>query len=197
MRMSPFLALMVMVCLPYTNVLIAQETIAPPKAEVIQNEPTPTKEPAKTDEVELTAVEKQLVDECNAFRARQGLHPLRPAKWLMERARAHCSWMASNHSMTHSSGIQENIAMGQSDALSVTRTWVNSSGHNANMRTGNTHIGVAGYVSPSGTVYWCQQFASGETRVTTQTTTTQTTQTFSSGNQRRGLFGGGGLFRRR
>ena len=113
--------------------------------------------PATADDASLAPHEAAMVAQCNEFRAQQGLRPLVPARWLMERARSHTRWMLG-HGMIHSSGVQENIAMGQPGVASVTQTWINSAGHNANMRTGATHIGVAGYLSPNGTPFWCQQF---------------------------------------
>jgi len=117
-------------------------------------------EAAPKPDLELDRFEQQMVEQCNAFRQRCGLRPLRPVKWLMDRARGHCKWMATANSMTHASGVQENIAAGQPDPVSVTNTWINSGGHNANMRTGADCIGVAAYRASNGTIYWCQQFAS-------------------------------------
>lgn len=108
---------------------------------------------------ELARHEQLMVEQCNAFRARSGLPALKPAPWLMSRARQHCRWMLSN-GMIHSSGVAENIAAGQPGVYSVTNTWINSAGHNANMRGGHTHIGVAGYTAPNGSTYWVQQFGS-------------------------------------
>ena len=106
---------------------------------------------------ELAHHEKLMIEKCNEFRARCGLPALKPAPWLMSRSRQHCRWMLSN-GMIHSAGVAENIAMGQPGVESVTNTWINSPGHNANMRGGHTHIGVAGYTAPSGATYWVQQF---------------------------------------
>ena len=106
---------------------------------------------------ELATHEKSMVEQCNEFRARSGLPALKPAPWLMSRARQHCRWMLSN-GMVHSAGVAENIATGQSSVNSVTNTWINSPGHNANMRGGHSHIGVAGYLAPNGATYWVQQF---------------------------------------
>ena len=106
---------------------------------------------------ELAKHEALMVEQCNAFRAKCGLPALKPAPWLMARARQHCRWMLSN-GMVHSAGVAENIAMGQPGVYSVTNTWINSSGHNANMRGGHSHIGVAGYQAPNGATYWVQQF---------------------------------------
>ena len=106
---------------------------------------------------EIASHEKLMIEQCNAFRARCGLSALMPAPWLMARSRQHCRWMLSN-GMVHSAGVAENIATGQVGVYSVTNTWIDSPGHNANMRGGHTHIGVAGYLAPNGATYWVQQF---------------------------------------
>ena len=108
--------------------------------------------------LDLTPTETAMVQQCNAFRVRNGLPALKPAAWLMSRARSHCRWMLS-HGMIHSAGIAENIATGQPSVNAVTNTWANSSGHRANMLASHGgYIGVAGYRTPSGTPYWVQQF---------------------------------------
>ena len=78
----------------------------------------------------------------------------------MTTARQHGNWMASYHQFSHSNiGVAENIAMGQSNTQEVLGTWMNSSGHRANILNGWNHrIGVSAYRSPSGTIFWCQQF---------------------------------------
>ena len=49
--------------------------------------------------------------------------------------------------------------MGQPSASEAVRSWMNSSGHRANMLgSGYTRIGVAVAYSSNGTPYWCQQF---------------------------------------
>jgi len=67
--------------------------------------------------------------------------------------------MAQNRNMSHGSGVTENIAMGQTSASEATASWMQSSGHRANMLGGgHTRIGVAMARSANGTAYWCQQF---------------------------------------
>jgi uncharacterized protein YkwD len=117
--------------------------------------------PTEIDGVEVTQTEREMILYLNAFRARYKLAPLVITKQIMERARNHAKWMAANHSMTHSAGIQENIAMGQTTAGAVTSVWDHSSGHHANMRTSNKECGVGFAVSKNGTRFWCQQFATG------------------------------------
>jgi uncharacterized protein YkwD len=108
----------------------------------------------------LQPVEEQIIAATNAQRAQYGLPPYAMDPWLMESARRHAAWMTNNRSMVHSNqGVAENIAMGQPDATSVLGTWMNSSGHRANiLNPGHNRIGVAAYQSPEGVIYWCQQF---------------------------------------
>ena len=110
----------------------------------------------------LHPVETYLIQKVNAERARYGLQPLQYDPNLQESARRHCAWMVRNYSMVHSSGpYAENIAMGQPTADNVMVTWMNSSGHRANILGNYRCIGVCGYTAPNGTVYWCQQFSYG------------------------------------
>jgi uncharacterized protein YkwD len=68
--------------------------------------------------------------------------------------------MASANSLQHTSAaVAENIAMGQSSASEAMNSWMNSSGHRANILGGGySTIGVAAYTSSSGQIFWCQQF---------------------------------------
>lgn len=107
-----------------------------------------------------TAVELRIVEKTNDERVRRGLAALEIDESLMNSARRHCSWMARSHNLRHTSAaVAENIAMGQQNASEAMRSWMNSSGHRANIlnrRWGR--IGVAAYVASDGTIYWCQQF---------------------------------------
>lgn len=100
-----------------------------------------------------------VVSQTNAQRARNGLPPLVVDSQLMQSARSHAQWMASNRNLSHGHGVAENIAMGQPSAGEAVRSWMNSSGHRANLLgSGYTRIGVAVAYSSNGTPYWCQQF---------------------------------------
>jgi len=105
-------------------------------------------------------VEEQILQATNAQRANYGLPPLEMDPWLMDSARRHAAWMTNSRNMVHSNqALAENIAMGQPNAPSVLQTWMNSSGHRANiLNPGHRRIGVAAYQAPEGTIYWCQQF---------------------------------------
>ena len=135
------------------------QTVNKPVTEPVK--PAPATPPATTAKFELLAVEQSIVDCTNAERARYGLPALAIDPNLMNNARRHGNWMASYRNMVHSNmGVAENIAMGQSSPQEVLRTWMNSSGHRANILNGwNRRIGVSAYRSPEGTIYWCQQFS--------------------------------------
>jgi uncharacterized protein YkwD len=101
-----------------------------------------------------------LIELTNAERTERGLPPLEVDPELMKSARKHCTWMVRSGSFRHTSAaVAENIAMGQRSASAAVRSWMNSSGHRANMLSRrHGKIGVAGYVNDDGTAYWCQQF---------------------------------------
>lgn len=107
----------------------------------------------------LQPSEAAVVAQTNAARARSGLPPLAVDPGLMTRARNHARWMAGNRNLAHGHGVAENIGMGQTSASEAVSSWMNSSGHRANMLDGgHSRIGVGVAYSSDGTPYWCQQF---------------------------------------
>ena len=109
--------------------------------------------------IETSSPEMSVISQANAQRARHGLPPLSVDSQLMSSASRHAQWMASNRNLSHGRGVAENIAMGQTSASEAMRSWMNSSGHRANiLGSGYTRIGVAVAYSSNGTPYWCQQF---------------------------------------
>jgi uncharacterized protein YkwD len=120
--------------------------------------PPVDKEPAAMPE--LRPVEARVVEKTNEQRARYGLPPLVVDPKLLDSARNHAVWMTKNRAMVHTSqAVAENIAMGQNSSKEVINAWMNSSGHRANILNPNySRIGVAAYVTPEGTIFWCQQF---------------------------------------
>jgi len=109
--------------------------------------------------IETSSPEMSVISQTNAQRARHGLAPLAVDSQLMSSASRHAQWMASNRNLSHGHGVAENIAMGQPSAGEAVRSWMNSSGHRANiLGSGYTRIGVAVAYSSNGTPYWCQQF---------------------------------------
>ncbi len=137
----------------------SQPTDAGCRHKPVQAEPQKT-EPAAPPKFEILAIEQSIVDSTNAERARFGLPALIIDQNLMKTARQHGNWMASYRQLVHSNmGVAENIAMGQRSTQEVLRTWMNSSGHRANiLNGGHRRIGVSAYQTPEGTIYWCQQF---------------------------------------
>ena len=144
--------------------------------------PTPTKEtPGKTTTApnltENNKLEKEVVVLVNKERAKQGLAPLKDNSQLSNVARTKSEDMVAKNYFSHTSptygspfdmmkkfGITytsagENIAMGQQTAASVMSSWMNSSGHKANILSKNfTEIGVGVAKDKSGSIYWTQQF---------------------------------------
>jgi len=114
----------------------------------------------RAKEDELLAIEENIVKYTNAQRAKYGLAALQVDRGLMKSARQHAAWMASNRRLVHTrQPVAENIAMGQPHSRGVVRDWMNSSGHRANILNGRyRRIGAAAFRTPSGTIYWCQQF---------------------------------------
>jgi uncharacterized protein YkwD len=111
-------------------------------------------------QLDLLAIEANIVKYTNAQRAKYGLAALQIDHDLMESAREHASWMALNRKLVHTrQPVAENIAKGQPNSRSAVADWMNSSGHRANILSrGYRLIGVAAYRTPEGTIYWCQQF---------------------------------------
>ncbi len=109
--------------------------------------------------VGVSPTESAVIAGTNAARARSGLPPLAVDPGLMNGARHHARWMASSRQLVHGSGVAENIAMGQTSAGEAVSSWMQSSGHRANMLDrGHTRIGVAVAYAANGVAYWCQQF---------------------------------------
>ena len=107
----------------------------------------------------LSQTEAAVIAKTNAARAHSGLPPLAADGQLMNGARNHARWMASHRNLSHGSGVTENIGMGQSSAAEAVSSWMQSSGHRANiLDAGHTRIGVAMAHSQDGKAYWCQQF---------------------------------------
>jgi uncharacterized protein YkwD len=111
-------------------------------------------------DIELRQIEKNIVMYTNEERKRYGLPPLTIDPELVKSARHHAIWMTANQTLQHTSQpVAENIAVGQPNSCDVVRSWMNSSGHRANILSGgHGRIGVAAYRTASGTIYWCQQF---------------------------------------
>jgi uncharacterized protein YkwD len=150
-----------------------KETAVAPKDSSTEKSETPRKstdekafqqKPASTKPAglrqDLHEVEKQIVEKTNAQRVRYGLPPLVVDRNLIQSARTHAAWMTNSRSLQHTNRpVAENIAMGQRTTDVALNSWMNSSGHRANiLSTGHRRIGVAAYRTPEGTIFWCQQF---------------------------------------
>ena len=124
-------------------------------------------------------VASDVVRYTNEARVRNRLPPLATNAKLMEAARIQAQQMAQAQRADHTiSGAQyptlqsrlnaagydysnaaENVAWNQRDAASVVNTWMNSSGHRANILDPNLReIGAAMVRSSKGEPYWVQVF---------------------------------------
>uniref|UniRef100_K3WIC0 SCP domain-containing protein n=1 Tax=Globisporangium ultimum (strain ATCC 200006 / CBS 805.95 / DAOM BR144) TaxID=431595 RepID=K3WIC0_GLOUD len=117
----------------------------------------------------------------NAERAKQGLAAFCTNSKLQTAAQLHSEDQAKNNMMSHTgsngsqmssritaqgfkwNGVAENVAAGQRDVASVMQSWMNSSGHKANI-LGNYKFFGMGYAYDADSNYghyWTQDFASG------------------------------------
>lgn len=119
----------------------------------------------------LAQVQARILRDVNAARVAAGVKPLveNPfmdavaVRWSQSQAAA----MTMSHNPNYSTQIPEgwsaaaeNVAYGQS-ATGVTTSWLNSSGHRANIvRTGFTHTGIGVGCSAKGSPYYTQVFGS-------------------------------------
>lgn len=120
----------------------------------------------------------QVVNLVNQERQKKGLPSLKSDSELMRVAQLKAEDMAANGYFSHTSPTYgsafdmlkkagysyrtagENIAMGQKTAENVMNSWMNSSGHRANiLGSGYTKIGIGYAVNSRGTPYWVQIFA--------------------------------------
>jgi len=142
----------------------------------IKEEPAPERvQPAAA--FELTAEEKEVVDLTNHQRMAYGLPPLRPEPRLFLAARLYAAVMARYDRIGHSvdgsglsgrvqtagygwSSAAENVAAGQGSPSEAVSSWMSSSGHRSNILGRHSDIGIGIAISPSGTRYWAQVFAS-------------------------------------
>ncbi|RHO16452.1 CAP domain-containing protein [Butyricicoccus sp. AM18-35] len=116
----------------------------------------------------------QVVSLVNAERAKQGLSALTVSTKVQQAAQTRAGELKSSFSHTRPSGAScftalteagvpytragENIAYGQSTPEAVVQSWMNSSGHRANILSSSfTSIGV-GCTVVNGTAYWAQLF---------------------------------------
>ncbi|SFJ69625.1 CAP domain-containing protein [Thermoflavimicrobium dichotomicum] len=125
----------------------------------------------------LQAIEKEVIQLVNAEREKRGLKPLKASEKLSDLAQKKSDDMKKNSYFSHYSptygspfdmlnqyGVSyrsaaENIAAGQMTAKEVMKSWMESSGHRANILNPSfTHIGVGFTKGGSMGTYWTQLF---------------------------------------
>lgn len=140
---------------------------------------SPTEMPAGDAAAAAGGINGSIVDLTNAQRSSAGVSPLRASTQLTQAAQLQAEQMARFQKMQHEiSGAQypepvdrlaavgyrwqtygENIAEGQSSASMVMDSWMQSSGHRANILNGNfREIGVGFARDSAGRPYYVQVF---------------------------------------
>lgn len=149
----------------------AVPTAAPTSAPVV----SPTLAPAPGSP--LGAQAAAVLQITNDERAKAGCNPLKASALLTQASQAHTDWMAATKTMSHTglngstmqsrveatgyrwSSLGENVAMGYSDAASVMKGWMGSSGHRANILNCKfTEIGIGYALDSNKRPYWTQDF---------------------------------------
>lgn len=110
------------------------------------------------DDVVLSEDEKEVIRITNEYRESHGRSPLKPTKYYMEGSRQWSEEMARTGFRHGGTGFHgENIAYGQKTPREVMNSWINSSGHRANILNSSfTEIGIGVYRGHS--AYWTQRF---------------------------------------
>lgn len=123
----------------------------------------------------MDAYASRVVELVNAERAKAGLSPLSIHTQTVSAAQTRAKEIETSFSHTRPNGSSfstaltaagvsfrasgENIAYGQKSPEQVMESWMNSSGHRANILNANfTSIGVGHYQSAAGVDYWTQLF---------------------------------------
>ncbi|MCX4745495.1 sigma-70 family RNA polymerase sigma factor [Kitasatospora sp. NBC_01287] len=149
-----------------------------PTAAATTKAPPSTAAPRGGTSATVAGYAQQVLDLVNAQRAQNGCGPLTANSKLQAAAQGQSDDMAARHFFDHTNpdgadpqqridkaGYQwsswgENIAQGQADPAAVMDSWMNSSGHRANiLNCAFKEIGVGIHLGPNGP-WWTQDFGS-------------------------------------
>ncbi|MGP6174495.1 CAP domain-containing protein [Corynebacterium sp. A21] len=128
---------------------------SPSQSPIVNTEPSTP--PALSD------YESTLLDLTNQYRADHGVGPVATDAVLIENSRLWSQEMAATRAFEHSNqwNVAENIAWHDDTNVSpetITRMWMNSPGHRANILNPDYHkVGFGRAVADDGTVYVTQQ----------------------------------------
>jgi uncharacterized protein YkwD len=152
-----------------------------PEPEEIVETPTPTPDPEPTKTAAKTTEDAPepngattsgsgILGGTNAARANAGLAPLSESSCLTDLAQRHAERLAASQTLQHQdlgsvmsvcgmSAAAENVAMNYSGPSDMVRQWLNSSGHRANLLSGNySLIGIGAAQARDGSWYGVQVF---------------------------------------
>ncbi|MEV8509470.1 CAP domain-containing protein [Actinoplanes sp. NPDC051475] len=153
-------------------------TTPSPSAPTSVPAPSPTTPPASPEPTGTAALEAEVVTIVNSERAKAGCPAVTADDRLTKAARGHSADMAARDYFSHTTpeGVEfatritdagyrwsragENIAKGQRTPAEVMTSWMNSSGHKANILTcAFKNIGVGVAADARGALVWTQDFA--------------------------------------
>lgn len=175
MKIKNLLLLFVLLLMSCDKGTSDSESVGPPASsdESVVTEPTTPTTPTNPSTPTMTEEFMELV---NDHRASLGLNALIMDEGMNAIVQAHSDAMASGSIAFGHGGFSgrcstarsaigggnlcgENVASGQKSAQAVFTSWMNSSGHRANLEQARyTHRGFAFKKSSSGTIYWTHLF---------------------------------------
>lgn len=164
---------------PGATATVPPSPTTPPASPPDAPSPTlPTSPPADPEPTGNAALEAEVVTIVNSERAKAGCPAVTADDRLTEAARGHSADMAARDYFSHTTpeGVEfatritdagyrwsragENIAKGQRTPAEVMTSWMNSSGHKANILTcAFKNIGVGVAADARGALVWTQDFA--------------------------------------
>jgi len=162
MKKLLFLCLFLLSCTPSTPTY--------PEVDWLSKSPPPAQTQPKSPQTQsLPAHVQELLTLHNYQRGLKGRPPLTVKQDLLTYAQEHANKMAKNNSLKHSNisviikfgynTAGENIAWNQDNPEEVTRDWMNSSGHRANILNRNfLYVGFGLSENSRGEPYWCTVF---------------------------------------
>lgn len=117
----------------------------PPKQDIIE---TPPKEEVKKTPVKQSAMEVEVLNKINNYRAENGLQPLSSSQYYQEKANAHAYAMAEKRALWHEDNGE--CITNSPDPFTA---WINSSEHKNIVLTPNNTVGVVAIYYVDGYYY--------------------------------------------
>jgi len=155
---------------------IPTTTTKPPVTTSTTRPPITTPPPTTTTKPPVDATIQALLGAHNRYRASKGKPPLTIDSRLTSAAKKHADWMARTGNFSHTGengsspfdrmraagynyrAAGENIAYGYATVEAVMQGWINSPGHESNIRGDYAHVGFGVSAGSDGRLYWVADF---------------------------------------